>query len=109
TTLINFSMLVTLLVVSPSTLRTQESKPAPSPSETQKQEPTEDRVYSGKEVDVKAKVKPQPNDVPQPGSDCYEFDYQLRAVLRVVLRKSGVVTDVKLVKGSGCSFDKEAI
>lgn len=100
-----------LLVIILHAALAQESKPAPSPSpsESQKNEPPEDRVYSGKEVDVKAKIKPQPDDVPQPGEDCYEFNYRLRAVLKVVLRKSGIVTDVRLVKGSGCSFDKEAI
>ena len=100
---------VTLLVIGMHTSRAQESKPSPSPSESQKNEPAKDRVYSGKEVDVKAKIKPQPNDVPQPGRDCDEFDYRLRAVLRVVLHKSGIVSEVTLVKGSGCSFDREAI
>ena len=100
---------VTLLVIGLHTTQAQESKPSPSPSESQKNEPAKDRVYSGKEVDVKAKIKPQPNDVPQPGRDCDEFDYRLRAVLRVVLHKSGIVSEVNLVKGSGCSFDQEAI
>jgi TonB family protein len=107
--LIHNIALVTLLVISLHTSRAQESKPSPSPSESQKDEPAKDRVYSAKEVDVRAKIKPQPNDVPQPGRDCEEFDYRLRAVLRVVLHKSGIVSEVNLVKGSGCSFDQEAI
>ncbi|MBC8030166.1 MAG: energy transducer TonB [Pyrinomonadaceae bacterium] len=108
-TLVPFTTLVMLLVISLNTTPAQKGKPTPSPSESQKSEPAKDKVYSGKEVDVKAKIKPQPNDVPQPGRDCDEFDYRLRAVLRVVLHKSGIVTGVTLVKGSGCSFDKEAI
>ena len=97
------------LFIGMHTSQAQESKPSPSPSESQKNEPAKDRVYSGKEVDVKARIKPQPHDVPQPGRDCDEFDYRLRAVLRVVLHKSGMVSEVTLVKGSGCSFDREAI
>jgi TonB family protein len=98
-----------LLVISFSSSAAQESKPSPSPSGSQENEPAKDRVYTGKEVDVKAKVKRQPNDVPQPGRDCDDFDYQLRAVLRVILRKSGTVSDVHLIEGSGCSFDRAAI
>lgn len=100
---------IALLVISFNSIEAQESKPSPSPSGSQTNEPAQDKVYSGKEVDVKAKIKPQPNDVPQPGRDCEDFDYQLRAVLRVILRKSGAVSDVRLIKGSGCSFDKAAI
>jgi len=107
--LIHIIGLVTLLVIGMHRSQAQESRPSPSPSESQKNEPAKDRVYSGKEVDVKAKIKPQPNDVPQPGRDCDEFDYRLRAILRVVLHKSGIVSEVTLVKGSGCSFDREAI
>jgi len=107
--LIHIIGLVTLLVIGMHTSQAQERRPSPSPSESQKNEPAKDRVYSSKEVDVKAKIKPQPNDVPQPGRDCDEFDYRLRAVLRVVLHKSGIVSEVTLVKGSGCSFDREAI
>ncbi len=92
-----------------NTTLVQESKPTPAPSEAQTNEPAEDKVYSGKEVDVKAKIKPQPNDAPLPGRDCDEFDYRLRALLKVVLHKSGIVTEVTLVKGSGCSFDQDAV
>ena len=108
-TLIHFSTLVVLLIMNLNAAPAQESKPTPSPSESQKNEPEEDKVYSSKEVDVKARIKRQPNDIPQPGRDCDEFDHRLRAVLRVLLHKSGIVTGVNLVKGSGCSFDKEAI
>ncbi len=41
-----------------------------------------------KEVDVKAKVK-APGDAPQPGRDCFEFDYPRKVILKVVLHKSG--------------------
>lgn len=107
--LIYFSTLIMLLVLNLNATPAQESKPTPTPSETQKDEPAQDKVYSAKEVDVKAKIRPQLNDVPQPGRDCDDFDYRLRAVLKVVLHKSGIVSQVTLVKGSGCSFDQEAI
>ncbi len=106
---IHIIALVSLLVMGLHSRQAQEAKPSPSPSESQKNEPAKDRVYSGKEVDVKAKVKRQPNDGPQPGRDCDEFDYQLRTVLRVVVNKSGVVSEVILFKKSGCSFDQDAI
>ena len=100
-----------LVMFSLSASQAQESKPSPSPSppDSEKKEPAKDRIYSGKEVDVKAKIKPSPRDVPQPGRDCDEFDFRLMAVLKVVLHKSGTVSEVNLIRGSRCSFDKDAI
>ena len=33
----------------------------------------------------------------------------MQVTLRIVLRKSGSVTDVTVVKSSGCSYDQEAV
>jgi len=107
--LIHIIALVGLLVMGLHARQAQEAKPSPSPSESQKNEPAKDKVYSAKEVDVKAKVKPEPNNYAQPGRDCDEFDYELRTVLRAVVNKSGAVSEVVLVKKSGCSFDQDAI
>jgi TonB family protein len=99
---ISFICLVLLLfLVGSFATHAQQATPTPSPED-------QDRIYSAKEVDVKAKLRPT-TDVPQPGRDCFELDYPRVVVLKVVLRKSGVVSDVTLVKKSGCSYDKDAI
>ena len=110
-TLISFIALLSLVMFSLGARQAQESKPSPSPSPTEsdKKQSANERIYTGKEVDVKAKIKPTPNDPPQPGRDCDDFDFRLLAVLKVVLHRSGTVSEVKLIKGSGCSFDKDAI
>lgn len=90
-----------LMMLSLLSLHAHAQQPTPSPKD-------QDRIYTAKEVDVKAKIK-QATDTPQPGRDCFEFDYPRVVVLRIVLHKSGVVSDVKLMKKSGCSYDKDAI
>jgi TonB family protein len=89
----------------------QEKDPSPTPShkEREKEERTDDRIYSAREVDVKAKVIRLFDDPPTPGSDC-RGRLRLLVIVRAVLRKSGKVTEVELVKGSGCSrYDSDAI
>jgi TonB family protein len=66
----------------------------------------DDPVYTVEQVDVRAKVKNQLEHLPDALDDC---TIPLRVSLRVVLRKSGKVTDVSVVKSSGCSYDREAI
>jgi TonB family protein len=100
---IRFSCLTLVLLLGLYATHAQQPKPTPSPSPKD-----QDRIYTAKEVDVKAKIK-QTTDTPQPGRDCFEFDYPRVVLLRVVLHKSGVVSDVTLVKKSGCSYDKDAI
>lgn len=65
-----------------------------------------DPVYSVDQVDVKARVKNQLENLPDAGKDCH---IPVAVSLRVVLRKSGKVTDVTVVQSSGCSYDQEAI
>ena len=95
--------LTLLLLLGLHTTHAQQPQSTPSPSPKD-----QDRIYTAKEVDVKAKIR-QATDTPQPGRDCFEFDYPRVVILRVVLHKSGVVSDVTLVKKSGCSYDKDAI
>jgi TonB family protein len=86
-------------------LHAHAQQPTPTPSPSPK---GQERIYTAKEVDVKAKIK-QATGTPQPGRDCFEFDYPRVVVLEIVLHKSGVVSDVKLIKKSGCTYDKDAI
>jgi hypothetical protein len=83
----------------------KDPSPTPSPEKREKEEPAEDRIYSVKEVDVKAKVIHLLDDPPNPGTDC-PGRVTLLVSVGAVLRKSGKVTEAELIKGSGCkSFD----
>jgi TonB family protein len=66
----------------------------------------EDKVYTVNEVDVKANVRNKLEHLPDRKSDCPDT---VQVSLRVVLRKSGKVTDIAVIKSSGCSYDQEAI
>lgn len=66
----------------------------------------DDKVYTVDQVDVKAKIKNKTENIPKQPSDCPD---KLQVSLRIVLRKSGSVTDVTVVKSSGCSYDQEAV
>ncbi|MFN2513982.1 MAG: TonB family protein [Pyrinomonadaceae bacterium] len=90
--------------------QTKDPKPRPTTAEkSEKDEPAEDKIYSAKEVDVKAKVIRLLDDPPKPGADC-PGRMRLVVSVRAVLRKSGKVTETKLVKESGCSsYDQDAI
>lgn len=70
------------------------------------QSPDDDKVYTVKEVDVKAKVKNRMENLPRRKNDCPE---NVSVSLRAVFRKSGKVTDVIIRKSSRCSYDQEAI
>ncbi len=83
--------------------------PSPTPQEREKEEATEDRIYTGKEVDVKAKVIRPLENTPNPGTDC-RSRMRLVVVVSAVLHKSGDVRQVELVEESGCnSFDEDAV
>ncbi len=64
----------------------------------------DDPIYSKDEVDVKAKI----TDLVRPGLslDCKRV---VEVELTMILRKSGDVTDIKIVKSAKCGFDKKAI
>ena len=66
----------------------------------------DDKIYTIKEVDVKAKVRNQMENLPRRKIDCPE---NVSVSLRAVFRKSGKVTDVIIRKSSRCSYDQEAI
>jgi len=70
------------------------------------QSPADDPVYSVDQVDVRAKVKNELEHLPDALDDC---PIPVGVSLKVVLRKSGKVTDITVVKSSGCSYDREAI
>ena len=70
---------------------------------------TEDRVYSAKEVDVKAKVIRPLDNLPAPGTDC-STRMRLEVSVRAVLHRSGEVRGAELISDSGCnSYDKDAL
>lgn len=66
----------------------------------------DDKVYTPDQVDVKARIKNKTENIPKQPSDC---PAKLQVSLRIVLRKSGSVTDITIVKSSGCSYDQEAV
>jgi TonB family protein len=65
-----------------------------------------DPVYTADQVDVRAKLKNKLEHLPNRLDDCPS---PVGVSLQLVLRKSGKVTDVTVVKSSGCSYDREAI
>ena len=66
----------------------------------------DEKVYTAKEVDVKAKLKNNLEHLPQRKKDCPET---VHAKVRAVLHKSGKVTEVNVTESSGCSYDAEVI
>jgi TonB family protein len=65
----------------------------------------QEKIYTASEVDVRANVKNRLERLPKRKSDCPD---KVQVSLRVVLRKSGKVTDIAILKTSGCSYDQEA-
>lgn len=65
-----------------------------------------DNVFTANEVDVKASIRNKLEYLPNRKGDCPDT---VKVSLQVVLRKSGKVTDVTVIKPSGCSYDQEAI
>ena len=70
------------------------------------QSPNVDKIYTADEVDIKANIKHQLDHLPLRNSDCPS---SVQVTLKVVLRKSGKVTDIIVLKSSGCSYDQQAI
>ena len=66
----------------------------------------DDPVFTVDQVDVRAKIKNQLEHLPDALEDC---PIPVGVSLQVVLRKSGKVTDITVLKSSGCSYDREAI
>ncbi len=66
----------------------------------------EDRVYFLSEVDTKAKIRDATQNAPESTSDCPNKG---GVSLRVILRKSGEVTNVELIKGMGCGYDEKTV
>lgn len=66
----------------------------------------DNKVYTSKEVDAKAKIRNKLEHLPQRKEDCRS---QVRAKARAVLHKSGKVTEVVIQESSGCSYDAEVV
>jgi outer membrane biosynthesis protein TonB len=91
--------------------QTKNSTSSPSRIyENREQEvPAEDKVYSAKEVDVKAKVIRPLENQPEPGTDCSRR-MRLVVIVRAVLHRSGVVKEAEVIQESRCnSYDKDAL
>lgn len=85
----------------------KDPNPSPSPEQVEQKKTEEDRIYAAKEVDVRAKPIRSSADYPSPGADC-PGRVEFLAAAGAVLRKSGKVTDVELLKSSGCkTFDED--
>ena len=76
-----------------------------SPARQNKEEGGE-KVYTAEEVDVKAKIKNRLENLPERKNDCPD---PVEAKVRVILHRSGKVTDVVLTMRAGCSYDDEVI
>jgi len=66
----------------------------------------EDRIYTAQEVDVRAKITNKMKNLPKAGNDCPRDGM---VTLRILLHKSGRVTDVTILKGMGCSYDQATV
>ena len=92
--------IATVIMMGYAGVYSQDAKPKPTP-------PDEDKVYTAKEVDVMAKVENQVIEgVPKVGKDCPKTGM---VIVVAVLRKTRKVTDLKLIKGVGCSFDQQEV
>lgn len=96
-----FALIVSLTGVG-SARCAQSYIPLPS-QECKTQEGDEDRVYTVREVDVKAKITNKMERLPEAGKDCPR---EGMVTLRMILHKSGKVTEVTIIKGLGCSYDE---
>jgi len=115
--LIVFSALLLLSIFQPahaqSGRRPVKREPPPPPvSAEAKPEPARpkktsegDQLYNSRQVDARARITKGGKDSPRPRGGCPSG----RVIVRAVLHKSGKVIDVSLVKGLGCSFDKDSI
>lgn len=65
-----------------------------------------DQIYNSRQVDVMAKITKGRDELPHARASCHNSG---KVIVRAVLHKSGKVIDVSLVKGLGCSYDKDAM
>jgi TonB family protein len=93
----------------PDFARPQPPRFTSAPQEQAGKSSDEERVYSPKEVDKRAVIK-NPKEI-DPGKLGPSSDCQNRAVvaLKLVLRKTGKVSDVEVVKPAFCSLDDKAL
>ena len=72
----------------------------------EKKKGADEPVYTATEVDVKAKITNKMENIPREGSDCPRKG---SVRLRIVLHKSGRVTEVTIINGMGCSYDEATV
>ena len=75
-------------------------------SQEQRTQGADEVIYTASEVDVKAKITNKMDNLPEVGSDCPRAGM---VTLRIILHKSGKVTEVTIIKGMGCSYDKATV
>jgi TonB family protein len=98
-----------LLALSATVIQAQSKEPPKSPpaeKERQQEDPEDDHVYLGSEVDVKAKITNRMDYYPRPGRDCPNHSW---VRLRAVLHKSGKVMEIEIIKRQRCSLDEESV
>lgn len=76
------------------------------PSQESKSRDADDNVYTAKEVDVRAKITNRMENIPVAGKDCPREGF---VSLRIILHKSGSVTDVTVITRMGCSYDESTV
>ena len=94
-------------------LRVKKKSPPPitaeakTETEHKEQISDEDKVYSSSEVDEKARFTNRVNKLPSAHKRGCPKDGNV--LVRAVLHKSGKITEVTVIRGLGCSYDKDAV
>ena len=104
--LIPIIIILASAVLSPAIWGTQAIVGVNNSLARQNQEEGGEKVYTAEEVDVKAKIKNRLGNLPERKNDCPD---PVEAKVRVILHRSGKVTDVVLTMRAGCSYDDEVI
>lgn len=66
----------------------------------------ENKVYTTNEVDVKAVIKKSPRPKPVMNWNCPSKG---EVLLKIILHKSGKVTNIEVIKGIKCGYEQKAI
>jgi outer membrane biosynthesis protein TonB len=107
--ILSFGIVVAGNLTVPAQTMNPTLSPGPIYEKREQEVADEDKVYSGKEVDVKAKVIRPLDNLPAPGTDC-RTRMRLEVSVSAVLHRSGEVRNAELIKDSGCnSYDKDAL
>ena len=69
----------------------------------------DDKVYSGGDVDKTAVIKNVKELDPSSLGPSFDCPKKGKVTILLVLRKTGKVTDIKVIKSMKCSFDEKAV